>query len=370
MSFEEQFRSLSAEAISQRQYLATEEAVKTAIILRMLHMMEYNPYDPLEVVPEFVADVGIKKGEKVDYAIRLNGNLSILIECKSPTAPLDLRHASQLFRYFSVTGARFAILTNGFEWQFYSDLEKPNIMDARPFLSFTLEDADQTAVQELSKFRKSVFDVDAIVRTASRLKYISALRGEIRREIDDPSSDLVSLLTRRVYEGRVTSQVMEEFKKLIQRSFSEVVRDRVNATLSTAMRQTELTDADADEAEEADDIETTQEEWDGYRIATAIAARVIDPERIAIRDQKTYCGILIDDNNRRPLVRLWFNSATTKYLGLFDTGVEEKVPVRSPTDLYKYAARIEATARKYAPDAEPEGNPAPAPPPDETPSPQ
>lgn len=354
MSFEEQFRSLSAEAISQRQYLATEEAVKTAIILRMLHMMEYNPYDPIEVIPEFIADVGIKKGEKVDYAIKLNGNLSILIECKSPTVPLDLRHASQLFRYFSVTGARFAILTNGFEWQFYSDLEKPNIMDTRPFLSFTLEDADQTAIQELSKFRKSVFDVDAIVRTASRLKYISALRGEIRREIDDPSSELVSLLTRRVYEGRVTAQVTEEFKKLIQRSFSEVVRDRVNATLSTAMRQTEISDSETEEVEDSDEIETTQEEWDGFRIATAIAARVIDPERVTIRDQKSYCGVLVDDNNRRPLVRLWFNSATTKYLGLFDTGVEEKVQVRSPTDLYKYATRIEATARKYAPASEPQ----------------
>lgn len=364
MAFEDQFRSLCAEANNQRQYLATEEAVKTAIILRMLHVMEYNPYDPLEVVPEFVADVGIKKGEKVDYAIRLNGEIAILIECKAPSTPLDLRHASQLYRYFSVTGARFAILTNGFEWQFYTDLDKPNIMDNRPFFTFTLEDADQVSISELSKFRKSVFDVEAIIRTASRLKYISALRAEIRNELEDPSPDFVALLTKRVYDGRLTAQVTDEFKKLIQRSFSEVIRDRVNATLSSAIRQTEYVDTEQDEAESTDEIETTQEEWDGFRIATAIAARVIDPERVTIRDQKSYCGILIDDNNRKPLVRLWFNSPTTKYLGLFDGEIEEKVPVKTPTDLYRFASRIEATARKYAPQAIQEPSPAQDTPPD------
>lgn len=365
MSFEDQFRSLSAEAIAQRQYLATEEAVKTAIILRMLTIMEYNPYDPLEVIPEFVADVGIKKGEKVDYAIRLNDEIAILIECKAPTSPLDLRHASQLYRYFSVTGARFAILTNGFEWQFYSDLEKRNIMDGRPFLSFSLEDADQSAITELSKFRKSVFDVEAIIRTASRLKYISALRAEIRKELDDPSPDLTALLTKRVYDGRLTAQIADEFKKLIQRSFSEVVRDRVNATLSTAMRQTELPEPGQEEPEDTDNIETTQEEWDGFRIAAAIAARVIDPERITIRDQKSYCGILVDDNNRRPLVRLWFNSPTTKYVGLFDGEAEEKVSVKTPTDLYRFAGRIESTARKYTPATIPEPEAPQDTPPDE-----
>lgn len=365
MAFEDQLRSLCAEAHNQRQYLKTEEAVKTAIILRMLNVLEFNPYDPVEVIPEFIADVGIKKGEKVDYAISLDGEISILIECKSPLGPLDLSHASQLFRYFSATGARFAILTNGFDWQFYTDLDKPNIMDGRPFFTFSLEDEDPASIAELSKFRKSAFDVDAIVRTASRLKYISALRTEIRKELEDPSPDFVSLLARRVYEGRLTAQIAEEFKKLIQRSFSEVVRDRVNATLSSAIRQTEFPDPDQDEQEDPDEIETTQEEWDGFRIAAAIAARVIDPERVTIRDQKSYCGILVDNNNRRPLVRLWFNSPTTKYLGLFDGEIEEKVQVRTPTDLYKFAARIEATARKYLPTAPPAETPSQTPPQDE-----
>lgn len=347
MSFEEQFRSLCSEATRQKQYLATEEAVKTAIVLRLLSMMEYNPYDPKEVIPEFTADVGIKKGEKVDYAISLNGDISILIECKSPNTLLDLKHASQLYRYFSVTQAKFAILTNGFEWQFYTDLDAPNRMDARPFLAFSIEDIDQTSISELNKFRKSIFDVDNITRTASRLKYISALKAEIRKELEAPSPELTSLLSRRVYDGRLTAQVLEDFSKLIHRGLSEVIRDRVNATLSSAIRQTQL-DSTQETEEVPDEIETTQEEWDGYRIATAIAARVLDPERVTIRDQKSYCGILIDDNNRRPLVRLWFNSSTTKYLGLFDGEQEEKVQVKNPTDLYKFAERIEATARKYA----------------------
>ena len=62
------------------------------------------------------------------------GKPIILIEAKSATSDLNDEHASQLFRYFSVTEARFGILTNGLQYRFHSDLEKPNHMDEKPFL--------------------------------------------------------------------------------------------------------------------------------------------------------------------------------------------------------------------------------------------
>jgi len=348
MSFDEKLKDLSARIESQRQMLLTEEAMKTAIILKMLSALEYDVFDPSEVIPEFTADVGIKKGEKVDYAIRVGGQISILIECKAPNAQLDLKHASQLYRYFSVTDAKFAVLTNGYDWEFYTDLDEPNRMDKRPFLSFNLTDIDTTSASELSRFRKSVYDVAAILSTARRLKYISALKTRLKEEFDNPSDEFVAFFGRQIYDGMFTANVRQEFTPLVKRSVSEVIRDRVNARLKSALLQntTESPEEDID-LEEKSEIETTEDEWDGFRIAVAIAARVIDPSRVVIRDQRSYCGVLIDNNNRRPLLRMYFNSPTTRYLGLFDGEIEEKVAVRAPVDLYRYADRICATAEKY-----------------------
>lgn len=348
MSFEDRIAEVASRAATQRHVLLTEEAMKTAVILKTLAALEYDVFDPTEVIPEFTADVGIKKGEKVDYAISHGGKVTILIECKAPNASLDLKHASQLYRYFSVTDAKFAILTNGYDWEFYTDLDEPNRMDKRPFLAFQLTDIDPTSVAELSRFRKSVFDVTAILSTAKRLKYISALKARLREEFDNPSEELVGFLGRQIYDGVFTANVRQEFAPLVKRSISEVIRDRVNARLKSALIQT-ATEIPEDEMslEEKDEIETTEEERDGYRIAVAIAARVIDPERVVIRDQKSYCGVLVDNNNRKPLLRLYFNSSTTRYLGLFDGDAEVKVPVEAPIDIYRYADRIAATAEKY-----------------------
>lgn len=348
MSFDEKLKDLSARIESQRQMLLTEEAMKTAIILKMLSALEYDVFDPSEVIPEFTADVGIKKGEKVDYAIRIGGRISILIECKGPNAPLDLKHASQLYRYFSVTDAKFAVLTNGYDWEFYTDLDEPNRMDKRPFLAFNLTEIDATSAAELGRFRKSSYDVAAILSTAKRLKYISALKIRLREEFDNPSDEFVAFFGRQIYDGMFTANIRQEFAPLVKRSVSEVIRDRVNTRLKSALLQniTEASDEELD-LEEKEEIETTEDEWDGFRIAVAIAAKVIDPSRVIIRDQRSYCGVLVDNNNRRPLLRMYFNSPTTRYLGLFDGDTEEKVAVKAPVDLYKFADRICATAEKY-----------------------
>lgn len=109
--------------------IATEEATKTSIVMPFLQGLGYDVFNPSEVIPEFSADVAGKKGEKVDYAIRIGGDIAILIECKGINTDLSEKHLGQLYRYFSVEKARFAILTNGRTFQFYSDLDEPNKLD-------------------------------------------------------------------------------------------------------------------------------------------------------------------------------------------------------------------------------------------------
>lgn len=131
--------SLAKKIERNSKIIETEEATKNAFVMPFLNnVLGYDVFDPSEVIPEFTADTGTKKGEKVDYAIIKDGEVQVLIECKKLGEPLSLKHASQLYRYFSVTNARIAILTNGVIYQFFTDLDAPNKMDEKPFLELDL----------------------------------------------------------------------------------------------------------------------------------------------------------------------------------------------------------------------------------------
>ncbi|MBX9920858.1 MAG: type I restriction enzyme HsdR N-terminal domain-containing protein, partial [Mycolicibacterium frederiksbergense] len=137
MAFSDGLAGLAKKIRDTRHSVLTEEATKNAFIMPFIsNVLGYDVFDPSEVVPEFIADVGVKKGEKVDYAIFRDGQVQILMECKKIGDPLDLRYASQLFRYFAVTSARIAILTNGQQYHVYTDGDMPNRMDEKPFLMF------------------------------------------------------------------------------------------------------------------------------------------------------------------------------------------------------------------------------------------
>src|ERR1700743_2326143 len=130
MDITERAQALGLKIGKHKADIETEEATKNAFVMPFIStVLGYDVFDPSEVIPEFIADVGIKKGEKIDYALVHNGAVQILIEVKKATEPLDLRYASQLFRYFAVTNARVAILTNGEIYEFYTDLDAPNRMD-------------------------------------------------------------------------------------------------------------------------------------------------------------------------------------------------------------------------------------------------
>ena len=114
---------------------ATEEATKNAFIMPLLSLLGYDVFNPMEVIPEYTCDYGTKKGEKVDYAIMRDGEPIILLEAKRLNLKLQKNQQNQLYRYFSISRARVAILTNGIEYRLYSDMNTPNIMDDEPFIT-------------------------------------------------------------------------------------------------------------------------------------------------------------------------------------------------------------------------------------------
>lgn len=337
MEFETELARIAEVIRNHREVLLTEEAAKNALVMPFIRALGYNVFDPGEVVPEYTCDVGIKKGEKVDYAVCEADSVRILIECKPANAELSIENASQLYRYFSVTDARVAILTNGVDYKFYTDVETPNRMDDRPFFTCRLDDLRKADIDTLTKFTKQAFDVEHIVEEARNLKLQTLVRKAIEAEFAEPSGDFVRIVAAKVHDGRLTGAVVDKFKIAIKSAIAAIVRDRVNDRLTSALDRTPESEDVAD-----DEIETTEDERQGYHIVCAIAAAKIDPSRLAMRDAKSYCAILLDDNNRKTVARLHFNSSSTRFLGTFSAKEETRHRVSRPVDIYKFAGQISA----------------------------
>lgn len=351
MDFKDQVKQLSDRVAKMKDKILTEEATKNAFIMPFINCLGYDVFNPLEVVPEFIADIGIKKGEKVDYAIMKDGNPIILVECKHWSADLD-PHNSQLFRYFHTTPAKFGILTNGIFFRFYTDLVLPNKMDEKPFFEFRIDDMKEVQIEKLKEFHKSYFNLDSIVNTASELKFMSEIRNLIVKEISEPSDEFTRFFAKAVYPSIVMPKVLEQFRGLVKRSFHLYINDAINERLKSALATDQQKAEQLDKEElttatpEENKVQTTAEEMEGFYIVRAIMCAKLKVNRIVHRDGQTYFGILLDDNNRKPICRLHFNSKK-KFVTFFDTGKEERVEIENNNQLYEYASRLIGTIDLY-----------------------
>lgn len=362
MDFKDAIKLLSERVEKLKENLHTEEATKNALIMPFLQAMGYDVFNPLEVMPEFTCDIGTKKGEKIDYAIFKDDQPIILVECKHWKQELTL-HDNQLLRYFHVSNAKFGLLTNGIIYRFYTDLEVSNRMDEKPFLEINLLDLRSNQLEELKKFHKAYFDIDNILSSANELKYTSELKVVLNKEFANPSTEFVKLISKQVYEGAITAKLLDQFTTLVRNSIagliSDTISDRLKTALKTETSQTIHTAIDTKEApitlpenviymSEDGKIITTKDEIDGFNIVRAILYEVVDINRVVDRDTNSYFGILFDDNNRKPICRLYFNSENVRYVATFDKDkIETKNKIESLNDIYKYAKNLRAIVEYY-----------------------
>ncbi|MDE0686161.1 MAG: type I restriction enzyme HsdR N-terminal domain-containing protein [Candidatus Poribacteria bacterium] len=287
-----------------------EEQTKTSFVLPFIQMLGYDIFDPLEVVPEFTADVGTKKHEKVDFALMKDGDPVLLIEVKKAGTDLGGEHISQLLRYFGVTEARFAILTNGLNYLFFTDLDQHHIMDQRPFFEFNMLDFTEVQVRELRRFTKEQFDTNSIVDAARELKYTGQIMRLLADELSQPSDEFVRFVTSKVYEGRATSGVRKMFTDLTHSAFNQFISDKVRDRLSKALKQENET------ADTMDDVKT--QKWvsiPGYGLPGG------SPPPVSIR---------FWDNDTRP-VKVWYEVLTVTVDKVYGEGLikMEDTPIRS-----------------------------------------
>lgn len=324
-NFPELIQTFAKRVAKIKDSILTEEATKTSVIMPFFQLLNYDVFNPEEFLPEFVADVGIKKGEKVDYAILHDGKPIILIEAKSIQDQLT-KHDSQLFRYFGTTEAKFAILTNGITYKFFTDLEQQNKMDTTPFFEFNLFDYRENQIAELFKFRKELFSVESILTTASELKYTNEIKKVLSSLWENPTEDFIYLILNNIYTGKKTRQVIEKFQGLIKTSMKQFLNDQVNDKLKAALANTNedmkkpelaMNEVAVTMEDTGQQIVTTQEELEGYVLIRMLLKDVIPAERVFYRDNLSYFNILIDDSIRKWVCRLGLN-ANNKYIQFND----------------------------------------------------
>lgn len=351
MDFKDEIKLFSERVEKLKDQIHTEEATKNAFIMPFIKLLGYDVFNPLEVVPEYIADIGIKKGEKVDYAILKDGQPAILVECKHWGESLD-PHNSQLFRYFHTTSAKFGLLSNGIVYRFYTDLVQPNKMDEKPFFEFNVTDIKDNQVEELKKFHKSYFDVGSIQSTASDLKHMNELKALINVEFQTPTEGLVRHFAKQIYPGMLTNRVVETFTNLTKRSIQQYINDLITERLQSALKKENEDTAAVVQQEkpappEDTRIETTTEELEAYQIVKAILRQKIKPTRIVHRDAQSYFAILLDDNNRKPVCRLYLNGSK-RYIGIFDEQKKEtRIEIMTVDDIFLHGEALAKTVEGY-----------------------
>ena len=320
MEFKNNLLQLAKRAEKSKEHLSTEEATKTSVIMPFFKYLGYDVFNPQEFLPEFTADVGIKKGEKVDYAIMRDGEPLILIEAKPYDDCLE-RHASQLIRYFSTTSAKFAILTNGILYRFFTDLDNQNKMDESPFFEFNLLNFRDNDILELKKFRKEVFDISKVFDTAEELKYKNLVKSELNKQLENIDDEFLNYMLAKICPNKRKNQsVLDKFRPWVNQAFNDLILETMEERLKSMLvkkdeiipeneivTQTENKETDTTE----DEIPPiTEAELGVFFTICSILRNVVPSSRIYYRKNKSYLNILIDNKITNWIIRVFINKKT------------------------------------------------------------
>lgn len=351
MDFAEKLNAFVGRVKALKSKIKTEEATKTSMIMPFFNMLGYDVFNPLEFIPEYTADVGIKKGEKVDYAIvDKKQNPVILIEAKCCGENLN-KHGSQLFRYFAVTPAKFGILTNGIVYQFYTDLEAQNKMDKTPFLVVNLLSLKDDTVSDLQKFQKSEFDVNTIIAKATELKYSDKILQFFLNQIKNPDSDFISYVIANVYRGRKTQRIIDDFRPIVKRAFTHLLNEKVNERLQTAINAGDTL------AEEKPEDSVTQhpaeENWsneflEGFFVIKSLIYYCAGDCVITRNTNGDELEITLENDKTKWICRLNFKEKIF-YMNRPSNGKEyTKRQIRSLDDIYPYKNQLCEIVQKFS----------------------
>ena len=336
MDFKNALKELKVKHLGNTDLLASEEDTKRVLVVPFIKALGYDTLNPREFVSEF----SVAGGGRVDYVIQRDGKTVVIVECKPVSNARLIDDRGQLRRYFNAAKPDVAILTNGVQYQFFSDVDREGEMDSEPFLEVDLGDCDDEdfgepgapAINSLAAFTKSEFSANGVRETATLLKYKSGIRRFLEQQFsgDELHPDLVVLLARRVYQGRLMDNVKTQLGGLSKEAISEFKSAMAKAS---AIRPQHT---------------TTSDEIEGHYIVKNILWDVVDGDRVVMRDGASYCTLQLDESpkSRKIVCRLRFNNLSRKRIGLLDGDKEEQVRIEALGEINNYAERIRQTARQ------------------------
>lgn len=315
MAFKDELQKLSVQIKERIAHISNEEMTKQALIIPFIQVLGFDVFNPLEVRPEYSADFGNKKGEKVDYALFKDNQPIIFIEAKSVNENLN-NHDAQLSRYFnSTTDVKLAILTNGSEYRFFTDLNVNNVMDDAPFLTVDLLNLKDSDIENLNKLRIENFDKESLITYAEELVYTSSLNNSLKTLFSNPNDEFIRFIIKEFSDIRITSNVIERFRPLVKKAISNAVLDIVSkglyqeeSAVSKEDTQNEEVAMDKEVEEDKKGIITTQEELDGFEIVKNILTKNNrDISEVNYKDTTNYFSVYLK-NTTKWIVRFNFDA--------------------------------------------------------------
>lgn len=296
-------------------HCSTEETTKQALILPLLDILGFSPFDPLKVRAEYCADFpGVKASERVDYALFSNNQPVMFVEAKAYSQNLT-NHSPQLSRYFNATpGVKIAAITNGKEWRFFTDLKHQNMMDDAPFLVVHLLALADDAADQLSRFRYDQFQPDSLRTFAESRMYLAAFRAAIETSLREVDAEFVRFIALRAnLEGKLTAKFLESITPLVKHAVAEAVGGMVVSGLSAqpvAAPEQPAAQPVATASEPADNIDpdnprivTTSAEKRLLEIVKDMLGGAVASDDIVGKDTESYYAILYQGKNNRWLLR-------------------------------------------------------------------
>ena len=285
--------------------LETEEATKMGLILPFLSQLGYNVFDVEEVIPEFTADIAKKKGEKIDYAIKMEGKICFVIEAKHVNENLD-KHSKQLARYYVNTEAKIGILTNGIEYRFYTDIAKDNVMDEEPFFTFNLLNYKSKDFEFLKSFSKSNFDEYKLYGQAEESKRVLELISALDSELNDPSEAFKKIIIDKCYAGVKTKSVMDEYSEYLNVAITKYIDLKTAHKLESILPNDTIVNLDIESKKPKNtDPKTTENEF----IIFGFIKFMLEEFNVELtyKDNNSYFNILLDGKINKWICRVYDN---------------------------------------------------------------
>lgn len=358
MDFIEQIRALAVQVSKQKEVIKTEESTKNSFVLPFISALEYNIFDPTEVIPEYDANFGTKLNYKCDYAVFRDSKPIMLWECKWCGKELEKKDEDQLRQYFAAcTDAKVGVVTNGILYRFFMDLDEEHVMDKKPFLEFNMLNIKPKSVDALKRFTKSGFNLAELIDAASELKYT----GEVMRIFGEqlsgpsdkfPSDEFVRFFASQIHSGKLMQKVIDKFRGITGAALQQFINDQISDTLQDALKKKTAPPppppppVDGETGGPSTAPLPTEEEKEACHIVRAILCQSIDADRI--KPKKWAIGFtIVLDGKKKPLCRLYLDEGH-KEIGLLDeNGVEAKQEIKKVSEIYKFSENLKALAAHY-----------------------